>query len=147
MSNCYNFYMVNKNNKLCLCCCFCLNHITIVAMDIVYWKTFLPLLMGCVLYTFSPLLMGCILCTVGNYADPLTELELFDYYLTLAMSCGQFCMLLVVVSSNVTPTNDSIFHMSDDLLYFITEYKWPSWKVSFRFLSINTALLLTEKFN
>ena len=38
MSNCYNFYMVNKNNKLCLCCCFCLNNITINCSN---WRSLL----------------------------------------------------------------------------------------------------------
>ena len=44
-----------------------------------------------------------------NYADPLTSLELLNYYLTLAMSSGRFAYY--VIQRNDT-TNDSIFHMS-----------------------------------
>ena len=30
-----------------------------------------------------------------NYADPLTSLELLNYYLTLAMSSGRFCIYFI----------------------------------------------------
>ena len=46
-----------------------------------------------------PLVLGCVLCTAGssiiwNYADPLTSLELLNYYLTLVMSSVCWCCYL-----------------------------------------------------
>ena len=43
-----------------------------------------------------------------NYADPLTSLELLNYYLTLAMSSGRFAYY--VIQRNDT-TNDSIYFL------------------------------------
>ena len=53
--------------------------------------------MGC-WRNFGLLVLGCVQRTAGNsiiwnYADPLTSLELLNYYLTLAMSSGRFCIL------------------------------------------------------
>ena len=60
--------------------------VTIVAIGHGLLKKFWPLVLGCVLRTAGSL----IIC---NYADPLTSLELLNYYLNLAMSSGRFCIL------------------------------------------------------
>ena len=57
---------------------------------VVYHVTIVAIGHG-LLKKFGPLVLGCILRTAGssiirNYADPLTSLELLNYYLTLAMS-------------------------------------------------------------
>ena len=69
---------------------------------------------GLLKFFLAFLVIGYVLRTAGssfmwNYADPLTSLELLNYYLTLAMSSGRFAYY--VIQRNDT-TNDSIFHMS-----------------------------------
>ena len=59
------------------------------------------------------LVIGCVLRTAGssfmwNYADPLTSLELLNYYITLAMSSSRFAYY--AIPRNGT-TNDCIFHI------------------------------------
>ena len=61
---------------------------------------------------FWPMVIGYVLRTAGssiiwNYADPLTSLELLNYYLTLVISSG-----ISVIQRNDT-INDNIFHKSD----------------------------------
>ena len=56
-------------------------HVTIVAIGHGLLKKFWPLVLGCVLRT-------AVSSIIWNYADPLTSLELLNYYLTLAMSSG-----------------------------------------------------------
>ena len=77
-------------------------HVTIVASGHGLLKKFWPLVIGCVLRTAGRSFMW-------NYADPLTSLELLNYYITLAMSSGRFAYY--IIQRNDT-TNDSIFHMS-----------------------------------
>ena len=69
--------------------------------------------MGC-WRNFDLLVISYVLRTAGssymwNYTDPLTSLELLNYYLNLAMSSGRFAYY--AIQRNDT-TNVSIFHMS-----------------------------------
>ena len=61
-------------------------HVIIVAIGHGLLKKFWPLVLGCVLRTAGSSI-------IWNYADPLTSLELLNYYLTLAMSSGRFGIL------------------------------------------------------
>ena len=61
-------------------------HVTIVAIRHGLLKEFWPLVLGCVLSTAGSSI-------IWNYADPLTSLELLNYYLTLAMSSSRFCIV------------------------------------------------------
>ena len=62
------------------CCCLPCNHCSNC------WRNFGLLVLGCVLRTAGNSI-------IWNYADPLTSLELLNYYLTLAMRSGRFCTL------------------------------------------------------
>jgi len=74
----------HMNSIGCCCCCLPCNHCSIWTWVVEEILAFL--------------VVGCVLRTAGspfiwNYADPLTSLELLNYYLTLAMSSGRFCIL------------------------------------------------------
>ena len=58
------------------------NHVTIVAIGHVFLKKFWLMVKGCVLRTAG-------IAIIWNYADPLTSLELLNFYLILAMSSVQ----------------------------------------------------------
>ena len=64
---------------------------------------------------------------IRHYADPLTLLELLNYYLTLAISSGRFAYY--VIQSNDT-TNDSIFHISGGMQAFYSKILFPYYSVS-----------------
>ena len=61
-------------------------HVTIVATGHGLLKKFWPMVIGCVLRTEGSSL-------VWHYADPLTSLELLNFYLTLVMRNDRFCLL------------------------------------------------------
>ena len=72
-----------------------LHVVVVVVVVVVYHATNVAIGRGLVKKCW-PLLKGWALRTAGsfiirNYADPLTSLELLNYYLTLAMSGGSLC--------------------------------------------------------